>query len=98
MKKILILIILVVCSLNMYAQQRCKAITLTGKQCSRIAVIDGYCKQHYYNAINKVKIPNKPKIDLPEEWQAISINNKNQDNMTAWRDTTTNIIHFSFNH
>ena len=47
MKKIItILSLLLVFTLSANAAQ-CKAKTRAGKQCSRTAVIDGYCKQHF---------------------------------------------------
>lgn len=47
MKKIItILTLLLVFSLSANAAQ-CKAKTHAGKQCSRTAVVNGYCKQHY---------------------------------------------------
>lgn len=47
MKKILtILTLLLVFAVSANAA-RCKAITHAGTQCSRTAVVNGYCKQHY---------------------------------------------------
>lgn len=47
MKKIIsILALLLVFTVSANAA-RCKAITHAGTQCSRTAVVNGYCKQHY---------------------------------------------------
>jgi hypothetical protein len=76
---------------------KCKATTTTGKQCSRKVVKDGYCKQHYQLQTGQ-RIPSKPKIDLPEEWPLISTNEQKPDQMIAWRNPVTNVIHVGFKH
>ena len=48
MKKILALLLMVMClSVGADAAVKCKAITQKGAQCTRVAVKEGYCKQHY---------------------------------------------------
>lgn len=98
MKKIAVLLLLSFFCLSMtYAKDKiqCKAITKEGKQCTRMAVINGFCKQHYSIA-NSPKVLSAPKVDLPEEWTAISQDPKDPDHMSAWRDPKTNIVYITF--
>lgn len=82
------------CSVSMtYAQMQCKAVTKKGYQCSRKAVYNGLCKQHYKESL---RLLNTPTINLPEEWRAISIDSLHPDKMRAWRDPKANIIHLSY--
>lgn len=58
MKKILSLLVMLMCiSFGVSAQQRCKATTNAGTQCSRTAKIQGYCKQHYDIQLKKQHNP-----------------------------------------
>ena len=48
MKKVLSFLLMLVCiSSGVSAQTQCKAITKKGTQCTREAITDGYCNQHY---------------------------------------------------
>lgn len=48
MKKILSVVLMLMCiSMGASAATKCKATTQKGTQCTRVAVKDGYCKQHY---------------------------------------------------
>jgi hypothetical protein len=56
--KQLLFYILILISISTQAQvpntpERCKAITSKGTQCTRLAKIDGYCKQHYKSISSK---------------------------------------------
>ena len=58
MKKIIsILTLLLVFTVSANAA-RCKAITHAGTQCSRTAVVSGYCKQHYNIKLKQQNIKN----------------------------------------
>ena len=57
MKKVLSIMLMLMCiSLGASAAVKCKAVTLKGTQCTRVAKKDGYCTQHY-------KIEQKKKSD-----------------------------------
>ena len=47
MKKLLTLLLMLMCISMGASAAKCKAITQKGTQCTRTAKIDGYCKQHY---------------------------------------------------
>lgn len=48
MKKLISLLLLVMCvALGASAETKCKAMTKKGARCTRVAKINGYCKQHY---------------------------------------------------
>lgn len=47
MKKILAILTMLLVFTVSASAARCKAITHAGTQCSRTAVVSGYCKQHY---------------------------------------------------
>jgi len=47
MKKLLTILTLLLVFTVSASAARCKAITHAGTQCSRTAVVNGYCKQHY---------------------------------------------------
>ena len=97
MKRIIIMLIVLI-SMSVQAQEvKCRAYTNAGKVCMRKVAKEGYCKQHYTMKTGKV-IPNKPKIDLPEEWPAMSTDSNKPSLMVAWRDPVTNIIHLGYKH
>lgn len=91
-------------TLGVNAQALCRAITKSGKQCTRKAIDDGYCKQHYLMAHRDDKAidiwlkrhPKKPVIDLPEEWMAISTSPSQPERMLVWFDSLGNVIHIQF--
>lgn len=60
MKKLLSLLLMLLCISLGASAARCKAITLAGTQCKNKAKIEGYCTQHYKI---KIKEKNNPGYD-----------------------------------
>lgn len=98
MKKLLLFGVMFLFTLQVYAQEQCKAVTLKGTQCTRKEVKDGYCKQHFMSVNTKELLPDKPKVEVHEGWQSLSTDAKNPDVIIAYRDPNTNTIHFFFKH
>lgn len=73
---------------------RCSQVTKEYRQCTRAAVRGGYCTQHYRMKQNPVIT--KPKIDIMEEWQALSTDPSQPDVLVGWRDTVNNIIYIYY--
>jgi len=94
--KTLLLILTLFVGLNSYGQVKCTAITLKGSQCTRYAVKNNLCKQHYNASVNTHKILPNPKVDLPEEWMTIGSDKYNPELIYIWRDTVKNIIYIQF--
>lgn len=57
MRKVLFVILMLMCISIGASAARCKAITNAGKQCSRVAKIHGYCTQHYNIQLKKQHNP-----------------------------------------
>lgn len=98
MKKLILLGMMFLFTLQVSAQEQCKATTLKGTQCTRKEVKDGYCKQHFMSVNTKEMLPSKPKVEIPEGWESLSTDPKNPDVVIAYRDPVTNTIHFYFKH